>query len=375
MSDGPGLLAAARQLRASGAPFLVATVVRVRGSSYRRPGARLIAAEERRVAGSVSGGCLEKDLLRTGWWRTRNGPVVVRYDSSDAGAPLAALGCGGEVEILLERAGAGAGEPDAAGLVERALASGAVAAVATVFRSSTPGLAVGARWCLLGANFFGPEGPAAAAPRPPVEGALAGVLRAACERAMAERRTRVLTHEIDEKSSFDALIEAILPPPRVFVFGAGPDALPVVEATRRLGWDATVWEPTAQAATRERFAATGASLVAGDLDPLRPQIDGCDRALAVVMSHHPRHDGAALRLLLPSRACYIGLLGPRHRAASLASEALDDPRVHAPVGLDLGAETPEEIALAITAEMLASLRRATGGPLRARPRIHDPEGP
>src|SRR5262245_58133229 len=93
MIDGKAIVEAAARLRGSGEPWLLATVVRVSGSSYRRPGARMLAAAGARVAGSVSGGCLEADLVRSGWWRTERGPAVVRFDSSDPDEP--GLGCGG----------------------------------------------------------------------------------------------------------------------------------------------------------------------------------------------------------------------------------------------------------------------------------------
>ena len=157
----------------------------------------------------------------------------------------------------------------------------------------------------------------------------------------------------------------------MFVFGTGVDAVPVVEAASRLGWNATVWEPSAHVESRARFAATGAAVIAGDLDRVRAHVDACDHALAIVMGHDVRHDQSALAMLLESRARYIGVLGPRHRTSRLASSiALEDPRVHAPVGLDLGAETPEEIALSVAAEMLASVRGKTGNLLRRCPTIH-----
>jgi xanthine/CO dehydrogenase XdhC/CoxF family maturation factor len=152
------------------------------------------------------------------------------------------------------------------------------------------------------------------------------------------------------------------------------DALPVVASALRLGWSATVWEPSARIDTRARILGTEASLASGDLEELRVRIDAADDALAVVMGHDVRHDRSALAMLLRSSARYIGLLGPRHRTTALASQPSDlaDPRVHAPIGLDLGAETPEEIALAISSELLAFVRNRSGGSLRDRAAIHEP---
>src|SRR2546428_110344 len=108
MSDTKAIIKAARELRRAKEPFLVATVVRVAGSSYRRPGARMLLTSERWIAGSVSGGCLENDLVKKGWWHTRDGAaVVMRYDtrSSDEARWGFGLGCEGVVDVLLERAG------------------------------------------------------------------------------------------------------------------------------------------------------------------------------------------------------------------------------------------------------------------------------
>jgi xanthine/CO dehydrogenase XdhC/CoxF family maturation factor len=364
VNDARAILAAISTLRASGTPFVVATVVAVRGSSYRRPGARLVATAEGRIAGSISGGCLERHLLRTAFWATRGGPVVVRYDASDDESPL---GCGGEVDVLVERAGDGLPPgDDRLRHVERALASEVPAVIATVLRSACAAAPVGARWSLVGDDFSGSEdaGPAA----------LVHAVARACEDAQRTRRASVLRYGDGAQDRVELLIEPIVPPPHLFVFGTGVDAVPVVELAIRLGWRVTLWEPSARAETRARFLATGASLASGELGPLRERIDACGDAVTVVMGHDVRQDARALAMLLPSRASYIGLLGPRHRASKLVTpEGLADPRVHAPVGLDLGAETPDEIALAIVSEILATLRRRTGDALRTRDAIHAPE--
>jgi xanthine dehydrogenase accessory factor len=214
-------------------------------------------------------------------------------------------------------------------------------------------------------------------------------MRSACEVTRSTRQTTTLSGE-----GFDALVEAIVPPPHLFVFGTGHDAVPLVDSVLRLGWSVTVWEPSARMESRARFHAVGSALsgsageactggarseigsrdtalVAGDLEPVRRSIESCDRALAIVMGHNVDQDRRALAMLLGSHVEYIGVLGPRHRTATLASVGeLRDPRVHAPVGLDLGAETPEEIALSMTAEMLAHVRRRDGGSLRMRETIH-----
>ncbi len=319
MLDSAELIAAAAELRAAGEPFVIATVVRVRGSSYRRPGARMILAERGRIAGSVSGGCLEGNLVRTGLWKTQDGPVIVTFDSTDPDDPEAVLGCGGVVDILLERGG----PADPLALASEVLASGRSAAIATVLA----GPAVGTH--------------------------------------------RVVEHTGSGKPwhDGDTLIEPIVPPIQLYVFGAGLDAVPLVESAARLGWTVHVWSGAPRFETASRFPQ--ATLIEQDLDAVRALIDASDRTVAIVMSHHQRRDQAALAMLVASRAAYIGVLGPRHRAVEIAAPgALDDPRVHAPIGLDLGAETPAEIAISVIAEALSVIRGTSAARLRTRPTIH-----
>jgi len=316
MREAAELLAAAARLRAERTPFVIATVVRVRGSSYRRPGARMIVTEQGgRVAGSVSGGCLEANLVRTAFWRTRNGPALATFDSTDPDDPDAVLGCGGVVEILLERDS----DDDALALAARSLTANRRALLVTVFGDAN-----------FGRHYL--------ADSPPEAG--------------------------------DILVEPIVPPLALFVLGSGLDAVALVDAATRLGWTVHVWNSAGRPELASRFA-TATTIHGRDLDTIRAAIDASDRAAVVVMSHDKRRDHAALAMALTSRATYIGVLGPRHRTLELAPPgALDDPRVHAPVGLDLGAETPAEIAVSITAEILAVTREASGERLRERLAIH-----
>ncbi|WP_394821747.1 XdhC family protein [Pendulispora albinea] len=388
MLDAPAIVRAASPLLERRVPFLVATVVRVQGSSYRRPGARLLATAEGRVAGNVSGGCLESDLIRTGLWRTRNGPVVLRYDSRDPEEGDAVLGCGGIVDVLLEQ-GNGRDRDHPLALLAGALASGQRARMATVFRSTDPDIPLGARWCVRDEELAPPAAKGARATRSDlVERIFSGQWRpsarsaspgytASSERPASSEPPRATSRSIETgRGAIEVLIEPIVPPPHLFVLGAGLDAFPLVRMAQQIGWSVTVWSASPSFASRARFEAAGATLL-GDLDLVRARIDAADRALAIVMGHNVGRDRAALAMALGSRASYIGILGPRHRTVSLAGDfpaKLEDPRVHAPVGLDLGAETPDEVAMSIVAEMLAHLRGASREPLRRRSAIHRASG-
>lgn len=315
---------------AAGAAVL-ATLATVEGSSYRRPGARLLLTADGRRLGSISGGCLEEDILV----RARNVLATgiaesVVYDTTSENDLVwgVGLGCHGVVRVVLEK------------------------------------LPPRPAWAVALAENF-------AARRPAL---LAVTHLAATDTPLGTRLSGEPT--TDAGTFFDR----IRPPTALAIFGAGDDAQPLARLAHELGWQVTVADPRAAFATAERFpeAQTLAVAPSGDLvGRVAPDAD----TLAVVMTHHYVHDVPLLRALLPRPLAYLGLLGPKKRAerilADLAREGLAitaemRARLHAPVGLDLGADSPEQVALAIVAEMQAVLAHRDARPLRERTRpIHD----
>ncbi len=364
------IVEAAARLRANREPYLIATVVSVRGSAYRQPGARMLMTRDRFIAGSVSGGCLEGDVQRRGWWRTETGaPALVTYDSrvaddaeDDDLRAAFAVGCNGVIEILIERAREGAIDPLA--VAAECLRSQRRGAVAVVFRG-LPG-SRGARTAD-GGLALDPE----LAALPGLAAAVTHAVDAAVSTGVSSV-IRIAAAESDAAADVDVFVEAVVPPPRLFVFGTGPDAVPVVLLARSLGWEVCVCAPSARPQHHERFAAADA-LLSGTPAELAAHVDAADRGLALVMAHDLDIDREQLGALLGSRAAYIGVLGPRSRTNQMLAQ-LDraaDARLHAPVGLALGAETPQEIALAIVAEAQAALAGSTGRSLRdGRGAIH-----
>ena len=361
MSELGRIHAAARAAAARQQPLWLATVMRVHGSAYRHAGARLLFSSDQLLAGSVSGGCLEASIQRKAPWLVRERPVCVRYEggrAEDEDEAPRGTGCDGAVDILLEKAAFGA-----PGSVLDALEASVVqerrCALVTVFESSDPRVRVGARLALPESGELSTAGLSGAAVLP---------LANAAASALAETRARPRTLHTDR---FEALLEVFEPAPHLFVFGSGPDALPLVQFASGLDLGVTVCDPHPRVALRERFA-TLAELHLGNLNGVAPKLRARRRALAVVMSHHYPTDSAALRLLLDSAALYIGLLGPRRRSQRLLSELFPDSseqaaralaRLHSPIGLDLAAETPAQIALSIVAEIQAVLGRASAQPL------------
>jgi xanthine dehydrogenase accessory factor len=307
---------------------VLATLVTVEGSSYRRPGARMLVTGAGTRIGSISGGCLEEDLIeRSGRVRSSGRPELVVYDTTTENDLVwgVGLGCHGVVQILLEPVGP---QPEWALAAAENLRSGRTTELAVVWDGS--GIPEG--------TFLADNIPSGR----PKEGGV--------------------------------FMESIRPPTALFIFGAGDDAQPLARIAMELGWRVTIADPRPSRPTQARFPGA-AGFVLGPAEELVARTAPGPGSLAVVMTHHYRHDLPLLRHLLPLPLAYLGLLGPRVRADRLLSEISHGglaitpamrSRLHAPVGLDLGADSPEEVALSIIAEMRASLAGRDGRPLRER---------
>lgn len=361
MSELRFIVDTAAELRAAAEPFLIATVMRVRGSSYRRPGARMLLTADRWAAGSVSGGCLEGDVLKKGFWHTREGqPVLLTYDSTaqDEVRWGFGLGCDGIVDVLLERAGT-LGRVDPLAFLDGCRRDQERGVLVTVFASETPAVPVGARVTLKGGTVQADELP------PELRENLLSDARTV--RDCGESTVRTYLHG---SAVVTALLEAVLPPVRLFVFGAGHDAVGVVQIAHTVGWEVIVCEPHGRFATRERFALAD-EIIFAPPEQIAARINRSERPMTLVMGHNYEQDRAALAMLLGTRAPYIGVLGPKRRTARMlgeigAGQGPGDERIHAPVGLALGAESPQEIALAIIAEIQSVLAHAPAASLRER---------
>ena len=369
MNEFRAILDEISEIRDDDEPSVLATVVRVLGSAYRGVGARCLIDREGRAMGLVSGGCLEADIARQAWRLTETGdPALIRYDSANpSGEWTFGLGCRGTVDILLERI---EGPKPAAWIdfVRTRLDRHEPTVLARVLRVD-PGDGRARTGSFLALGGDGEQ-----CHDIDSEELAAQVAGAARDALDAGRSGQAV---LDGPSEGVAVVlEWIEPPPSLIVCGAGPDALPLVRFARELGWHVTVVDGRTRPATRKRFAEANEVISLAEVDRLR-SLASRPRAAAVVMTHNIVEDEKFLELLLPTSAGYIGLLGPRHRASRLLEglspiDAEGRVRLHAPVGLDLGAETPAEIALSIVAEIRATLSGRSGGPLRDRREpIHD----
>jgi len=348
-------------------PTWLATVARVEGASYRRPGARLLFSREAVLAGALSGGCLERELMRMGPWLARNGPVSHTVDSRfDDEGPRRGSGCHGKLDILLEPLTLVA--DGALAVVGRELEAERRVALATVIASELAGAPLGARVVRTEQGLVSQLRGDALTRR------LGSALGAAL--GQASFRTSYL-----RSGGSLALLEVVEPPPHLFVFGTGADVVPLVSTATLLGWNVTVCGKPGQLGVRERFV-TLARLSEAPLADNVAALARCARPLAVVMSHDFVQDRATLAALVKVDVPYVGVLGPARRTERLLQEIVseDGPiaperraRVFGPAGLDVGAETSAEIALSIVAEAQATLARSQRSSLRERGgEIHEP---
>jgi xanthine/CO dehydrogenase XdhC/CoxF family maturation factor len=360
MSGLNDLLQAIDTAAQTGEETILATVVKVEGSAYRRPGARMLIPLHGRTVGTVSGGCLEQDLAKKAWWLTDSGePVVRRYstgateDEDDEQSALTfGLGCNGTVFVMLERLHAKSPSP-AIELLRRVRDSQQPAAMATVIATSRNASArVGDR--LLSDT----DGTLRNLP-------LKIAIRQDLRKTLAQAKSSIRLYT-DTRGEVEVFFEYIAPPPRLVIFGAGHDAQPLVRMAKLLNWHVTVIDSRSHFARPERFPQADAVIFASLDNPfdLRPLTDG---AAVTVMTHSYRQDRHWLGQLLQASPAYLGQLGPKERTERLLAEiGPGTSALHYPMGLDLGGDAPENVALSILAEMTAVMSQRQGGMLRHR---------
>jgi xanthine/CO dehydrogenase XdhC/CoxF family maturation factor len=316
---------------------VLATVVATAGSTYRKPGARMLILDDGSCLGLLSGGCLESDLMLHARGVQDSGVAqVVEYDMRGPDDVLFGIGagCEGAMRVLLEPAGAGTLAAAALAAAGVATDGGRPASLVSIHESTRYPLGTYA------------QAPASAALDAAVQSVLAG---AASDDVLVEEsglRTR-------------AFVQYLAPPPFLLICGAGPDAQPVASAARGLGWRVAVFDHRPAYAVAERFP--GARVHCAAASALRSHVEISRCHAAVVMSHHLASDTAYLRQFAEeAKPGYIGLLGPAARRRRLAEDlgAAADAlrsRLHGPVGIDIGAVTPEGIALSIVTQIHAWL--------------------
>lgn len=347
------LLPAIRRWQAAGEEIAVATVVRVNGTAPRREGSKLVVSAGGELAGSVSGGCVEgavqQEALRV--LRARR-PAMLQYGITSDMLTDVGLSCGGQIDVFVEPMNAVPGVYDR--LAEE-LAANRPAALATAITGDL----AGAKLLL----------PGAGAPQGSIHPALDARIAADARDLLGTGQNDARRYDLDG-APLEVFIETFPRAQRLIIVGAVHVAIPLHRLARTLGYHVTVVDARGLLATAERFPEADAILT-----------DWPDEALAklapdsatsiVVLTHDPKFDQPALLAALGTPARYIGAIGSRttneQRRADLREQGVEDEdlvRIFAPIGLDLGAESPAEIALAIMAEIVATSRHRHGGHLR-----------
>ena len=368
------ILSAYRDAQQQGRQTALATVVHVEGSSYRRPGARMLVDENGKITGAVSGGCLEGDALKKALLAMSQGQnKLVTYntlneDDVEFGIQL---GCNGIVHILFEPIDPGQINNPVA-LLEKCVRERKDAVLVTLFSLK---------------NYHGPQ-PGTCFFFDSVNShdkledkKLAGKIKSDAETVLKEKSSVLKEYNDKELTAF---VELIQPPVSLIVIGAGNDALPLVNMAALLGWQVTVIDGRRTHANRQRFPMAH-TIIVGKTEEAIKQFIIDEKTVFVLMTHNYNYDLAMMESLLQKKCSYIGTLGPKKRINRMLNELegkgfsiSDEQRsmIYGPTGLDIGAEGAEEIALSILAEIKAVLAQRHGTFLRDRPNdIHSRTAP
>ncbi|TXK37008.1 XdhC family protein [Pontibacter qinzhouensis] len=345
----------------------LATVVHVQGSSYRRPGARMLVTENGELTGAISGGCLEGDALRKARLAMlQQKKMLITYDTSDEDDVTigVGLGCNGIIQILIEPVDP-TNPANPVAMLQAFLKERQVAVLITLFSMENrsgdqPGTC-----------FFLSDKHAELSTQQ--DNQAQETLYAEAREALESKTSLTKTYEL-AGSTFTGFVEVLVPQLALVIVGAGNDARPLVSIASLLGWNITVVDGRANYLTAARFPAAHKLLLAKP-EQVLDQIQLDEQTVFVLMTHNYNYEIALLRLLLPLSWPYVGVLGPRKKLDRMLQELEEDgchlperalKHLHGPVGLDIGAETSEEIALSILSEIKAVLADRPGSPLRAK---------
>jgi len=343
--------ARALDLRDGTSPAALVTITRTRGSTFRRAGASMLVQRDGPLVCELSGGCPQRDIVLRAQQAMENGqPALVAYGRESNFDVMLETGCGGELEVLIEPWR----QPDdvhfldaIAQLRERRLPG----AMASVFASHGDPLPPRTQrlvhseqtvWSNIG------------------HAALSAQILAELTTSTMEGTAAIARPVESSGQRYDILLESLRPPLALVVIGDGIGAEALARLSLQLGWHTTLVNH--HESTRERI--DGIRQLTASPRSLVSRVTLDSMTSVVVMTHRLEHDLAYLGELFDTPVAYIGAIGSRQRAEQMrASLPRLDPRLHAPAGLDVGSETPEEIALAIAAEILATRNGRSGGSL------------
>lgn len=367
MREAEAILSAYEQVKQKEGRCVLATVVHVSGSAYRRAGARMLVEENGQMVGAISGGCLEGDALRKALHALhQNENKLITYDTSDEEDAVigAQLGCNGVIQVLFEPI-----NPNQANNPIELLRRGVVAeqpmVLISCFRLEESGGQIGTILLL------DEQLQVVGTTKPPPQLA---AFQEASRTALAQGRSQFREYQ-NGASREQAFFELLLPPPQLVLVGAGNDAQVLAQMAEVLGWRITIADGRPSHASTKRFTGS-CQVVVAKPEQLLAHLTINDRTAFVLMTHNYNYDLAVLKHLLDyENLPYIGMLGPKKKYQRMLDELADAgihlsdkqrARIYAPVGLALGAETPAEIGLSVLAEIQRVFTESDGQSLRDR---------
>ena len=365
MKEIKDIILAAEEALKQGRQSALATVVYLDGSSYRRPGARMLVTEEGRMTGAISGGCLEGDALQKALLViNQQRAKLVTYDTSDEEDITMGvqLGCNGIIQVLIEPVHP-ENENNPIELLKKINNKRQQVVLITLFDAANKNNAHPGTLLLLeeGGNVSGEI----------EDDILKKALLEDAGDAMRKQQSLFKKYKTGIQS-MEAFIEFIPPAVSLVIVGAGNDALPMMNIAEILGWDCTVVDGRASHANSDRFV-TACKVLVSRPEKVLEQIYIDEQTVFLLMTHNYNYDLAMLRLLVQTNAIYIGVLGPKVKLDRLLEEIQSDGsmlnaeqlgRIYGPVGLDIGAETAGEIAISVIAEIKTVLAQRSGQSLR-----------
>ncbi len=367
MHEIVAIIKAYQQAIAAGRKTALATVVHVEGSSYRRPGARMLITEAAELTGSISGGCLEGDAFRKALHVILSGkPMLVTYDTADDDDAKfgMGLGCQGVIQVLIEPLQGERGEA-IVDLLEKATASRQKSVLLTLFSIQDK------RTPQYGSCFLFTEQGEEFGEIP-----VLGTTRLQHEiKLVMEQQKSSFSKYVDGEQELVVFAEFIQPPVSLIIIGAGNDVIPLVRMAEIIGWQSTVIDGRPMYASKERFPMPSCMVVHAKADHILEHVIIDSRTVFVLMSHNYNYDLAILKALLNKAVRYIGVLGPHKKMRMMMDDLAEkgiqlsqeqQDAIHGPVGLNIGAETAEEIAISVIAEIQAKLTSSNSLPLREK---------
>ncbi|AIF48094.1 XdhC family protein [Dyella japonica] len=337
-------------LRGDTGEAALVTITRTQGSTFRRAGASMLVHRDGRLVCELSGGCPQRDIVLRAQHAMETGePVVVAYGRDSNYDVMIETGCGGELEVLIEPWR----HPDDVQFLD---------AIESLRTQRVPGVM---------ASLFAVAG-RALAPRPYrlIRGndslwtnigdpSLRMQVLAGMASQSPSSSSAMATHVAHEGHRYDALLESLHPPHALVIIGDGIGADMLAALSLQLGWDTTL----VSTSEPDKQTPAGARHVVALPHSLTSTVAFDHQTSAVVMTHRLERDLAYATSLMATPVRYIGVIGSRQRAGQIRAIFPEDDRLHVPAGLDIGSETPQEIALAIAAEILALRNGRLGGPL------------